>query len=104
MTYDFVGFLFGVIGAILVALNHPSSSRWGFVFYLGSNAAWIGFALHRGESWLLLQNVLFAVTSLLGLWQWVVKPRLARSRGLRRATVHDVTSVVFNPGVLRRAG
>lgn len=103
MTFDFVGFLLGVTGAALLALNHPVLSRWGFVFYLGSNAAWIGFALDKGEGWLLLQTVLFSVTSALGVWQWILKPRLASSRGLRRAMVYDVTSVVFDPRSLRRA-
>lgn len=103
MTYDFVGFLFGVTGAALLALNHPSLSRWGFVFYLGSNAAWICFSLDKGEGWLLRQAVVFGVTSLLGVWQWILKPRLAASRGLRRATICDVTSVVFDPRALRRS-
>lgn len=103
MTFGFVGFLFGVIGAILVALNHPSLSRWGFVFYLGSNAAWIGFALDKGEDWLLLQNILFSVTSFVGVWQWILKPLLASLRRRRHDSIYDVTSVVFDPRALRRA-
>lgn len=94
MTFDFVGFVFGAIGAALLALNRPALSRWGFVFFLGSNVAWILYALAKDEQWLLLQTVVFSATSVVGVWQWFMKPQLPAGALTRE---HDVTSLVFTP-------
>jgi len=64
---------FGVAGTILLALNGPRAG-WGFVAYLVSNAGWIAFAWIHGHQAMLAQQIVFAATSLLGVWVWLVKP------------------------------
>lgn len=66
----------GLVGAVLLA----TKGRWaglGWLAFLGSNAAWIWFAHRNGHPGLLLQQAGFTITSLIGLWVWVIKPRLA---------------------------
>jgi hypothetical protein len=74
---DLYGFLFGVSGAALLALNRPGLSRWGFVLFLASNVAWIAFALEETQRWLLLQTLVFTMTSIIGIWQWFRPGRAA---------------------------
>ena len=66
---------FGVLGTVLLALNGPRAG-WGFVAYLVSNAGWIAFAWIHSHWALLGQQVAFTVSSLLGVWVWLVKPRV----------------------------
>ena len=80
LTFDFFGFLFGVAGGGLLALNHPRLSRWGFVLFMGSNLCWIGFAVENTQRWLLLQTLAYSVTSGFGIWQWFLKPLSLRRR------------------------
>ena len=63
------GFVFGVTGAFLLATN-SKLSRWGWVAFLFSNVAWIIFSIASGLTSLLLQNLVFTATSLLGLKRW----------------------------------
>lgn len=74
---EWTGCTLGVIGAFLVATNSRVSA-WGFVAFLLSNVAWIVFAVVEGKTGLLVQQVFFTATSLLGLWQWRGKLRLRR--------------------------
>ncbi|MBQ0917224.1 hypothetical protein KBW71_02105 [Hydrogenophaga aromaticivorans] len=67
---------FGVAGTILLALNGPRAG-WGFVAYLVSNGGWIAFAWIHGHWALLAQQLAFTASSLLGVWVWLVKPRVA---------------------------
>lgn len=64
---------FGVLGTILLAQNGPRAG-WGFVAYLASNAGWIWFAWAHGHWGLLTQQLAFTVSSLLGVWLWLVRP------------------------------
>lgn len=66
---EWFGALTGVIGATLVAMNVPAS-RWAFVVYLVSNGCWAGFALLSGAWGLLLMQVVFTATSVLGIYRW----------------------------------
>ena len=66
---EWTGCAFGLLGAFLLATN-TRLSGWGFVAFLVSNAAWIGFASAKGASGLLLQQAGFTFTSLLGLYRW----------------------------------
>lgn len=65
--------VFGVLGTLLLALNGPRAG-WGFVAYLVSNAGWIAFAWIHAHWALLAQQLAFTVSSLLGVWVWLVKP------------------------------
>ena len=66
---EWTGCALGILGAFLLATNSRFSA-WGFVSFLLSNVAWIVFALAEDKSGLLIQQVCFTGTSLLGLWQW----------------------------------
>ncbi|WP_382155318.1 hypothetical protein [Hydrogenophaga sp. ANAO-22] len=63
---------FGVLGTVLLALNGPHAG-WGFVAYLASNAGWITFACIHRHWGLLGQQIAFTVSSLLGIWVWLLK-------------------------------
>jgi hypothetical protein len=64
------GFAFGAPGAMLLALN-VSWSGWGWLAFLGSNIAWIAYAA-RAKTWsLLLQQLVFLVTTLVGIARWL---------------------------------
>ena len=63
----------GVLGTVLLALNGPRAG-WGFVAYLASNAGWIWFAWWHGHWAMLVQQLAFTASSLLGIWLWLVRP------------------------------
>jgi hypothetical protein len=73
----------GLAGATLLAIG----TRWfaiGWLAFLASNFAGVAFAAGAGLHWLLAQQIGFTCTSLLGVWTWIVRPRLcarARDRG-----------------------
>jgi len=61
----------GLLGAVLLAAKGDHAG-FGWLAFLASNVAWIAFALIRGHRWLLLQQVGFTATSLLGIWSWLL--------------------------------
>ncbi|MGE0329731.1 MAG: nicotinamide mononucleotide transporter [Ramlibacter sp.] len=71
---EFIGAFFGVLGTALLAVRCRYSG-WGFVAYLVSNAAWIVFALQQKHDGMLVQQIVFVVSSLVGVWVWLVRPR-----------------------------
>ena len=42
--------------------------------YLLSNAYWIGYALSTSATGLAVQQAVFTLTSLIGVWRWLVVP------------------------------
>ena len=62
----------GVLGACLLAL-HNRYSGFGFVLFLISNLFWITFAITTHTPGLLTQQAFFTLTSLLGIWNWLVR-------------------------------
>jgi hypothetical protein len=79
LIFELTGAAFGVLGTVLLALNGPRAG-WGFVAYLASNAAWIGFAWIHGHWGLFAQQVAFTASSLLGVWVWLIRPTTERGR------------------------
>ena len=68
MTWcEFVGSLLGLIGAFVVAKQNQGS-EFGFVFFLISNLFFIQFSLTNRYYALLLMQVGFTVTSLMGIY------------------------------------
>ena len=63
----------GVAGTLLLALNGPWS-KFGFLFYLASNACWIRFGMATKTHGLTVQNLAFLASSLMGVWFWILKP------------------------------
>lgn len=68
-----VAAIWGVLGTVLLALRGPRAG-WGFVAYLASNAGWIWFAWWHGHWAMLVQQLAFTASSLLGIWLWLVVP------------------------------
>lgn len=68
------GFVFGALGAGMLALN-TTWSRWGWLAFLGSNIAWISYAALSGPTSLLMQQLVFIGTTFLGISRWLIKPR-----------------------------
>lgn len=75
--------LCGVIGTVTLALDGRRAG-WGFVWYLGSNAGWIAFAIATTQWPLLAQYLVFTASSLLGVWVWLVLKRRPDQRGLHQ--------------------
>jgi nicotinamide riboside transporter PnuC len=65
---EWIGALSGLLGAFLLA-THTNVSRYGWVAFLAANIAFIGFAIGIERYGLLLQQVGFMATSLLGLYR-----------------------------------
>jgi len=73
---EWSGTLFGVLGALLLAVNSRFSG-WGFLLFLISNVFWIAFALMRELDGMLVMQLVFTATSLVGCWRWLVSPSLS---------------------------
>jgi len=71
---EWLGALCGMLGAMLLATQfHPA---WGFGAFLASNATWIAFSVRRSLRGLLVQQLVFTLASLVGLWNWWLGPML----------------------------
>jgi hypothetical protein len=79
LLFEWLGCITGVIGSALLAAN-TTVSRWGFVWYLASNFAWIAFALMTAAWGLLTMQIVFTVVSFIGVLRWF-SPRPPRSIG-----------------------
>ena len=79
LVFEWLGCLTGVIGSALLASN-TSMSRWGFVWYLASNACWVAFAVSTAAWGLLTMQIVFTAVSLFGVRRWFAA-RPSRSIG-----------------------
>jgi len=73
---EIIAAILGVTGTLLLAIKSPYAG-WAFVVYLISNIGWITFGSLHGHWALVGQHVIFSMTSLIGIWVWLVQPRLA---------------------------
>lgn len=76
-SLEWIGCLLGLVGAFALASN-TKASRYGWWAFLGANIAMIGFALTIKADGLLLQQVGFMGTSLLGLYRAKLLPTRRR--------------------------
>lgn len=90
---EWLGCLLGVLGAGILALNNRWSG-YGFVLFLGSNAAWIAFGLLTGTMGLVTMQIVFTATSLVGIWQWLIRPRVEARRAARSKALASLRSEV----------
>lgn len=68
---EWSGSLTGLVGAALLA-THSVWSGWGFASFLISNVFWFAFGV-RTRTWgLLVMQVGFTATSLMGIYQWLL--------------------------------
>jgi len=74
-TVEVVGSASGMAGALLLATQYPPGL--GFAAFLLSNFAWLIFS-RKGRHWgLFVQQLVFLVASLIGLWNWWLGPLLS---------------------------
>lgn len=91
-SVDFIGLLFGVAGTLLLATKGRRAG-WGFVAFLVSNMGWILFALHHGHTKLLAQHLIFAMSSVVGIWFWLLEERVTRRLQLLFADPPDTLAM-----------
>ena len=81
--FEWLGALSGLVGAFLLATN-TKASRYGWWAFLSANIFMVGLAILIDRRGLLLQQLGFTVTSLLGLYRTGFVPRLSwRRHGAR---------------------
>jgi hypothetical protein len=68
---EWAGCATGLLGAWLLALNNRLSG-WGFAAFLVSNVLWIAFGVATGATGLVVMQVGFTATSLLGVYRWLI--------------------------------
>ena len=69
-----VAAIFGMAGALAVAI--PGWQGWGFAVFLVSNLGWLAFSAGHRHWKLFAQQLVFLVSSVLGLWNWWLAPLL----------------------------
>ena len=86
---EWSGCCFGLLGSALLALNNRYSG-YGFPVFLVSNGFWIVFGFLTGAMGMVVMQIGFTATSLIGAWNWLIKARrnepLAASLGERPNT------------------
>lgn len=65
----------GLLGSLLLALK-GQSAPWGWMFFMISNVGWLAFSYGFGHWFLLVQQIGFSITSAIGIWKWLIEPRL----------------------------
>jgi len=66
---EWSGAILGLIGAGMLAINHRVS-RFGWLFYLVSNVCWVAFGIATHAFGLVVMQVGFTVTTLVGIYRW----------------------------------
>ena len=82
---EWTGCASGVIGALLLALNNRWS-RWGYIAYLASNALWMAFGVITCAPGLVSMQLMFFVTTLIGIRNWILSSRSRPAQVLTRHT------------------
>lgn len=72
---EWAGSIMGAIGALLLAWNHPTWSRYGFVCFLASNFFLVAFAIITQANGLMMMQVVCTITSIIGIWRWFNMPQ-----------------------------
>jgi hypothetical protein len=71
LILQWAGCAFGLLGAWLLALNNRNSG-YGFVAFLVSNMLRMGYGLMTQAPGMVLMQLGFTITSLLGIKKWLV--------------------------------
>ena len=106
LVIELMSTLLGMAGAVLLA-SRSRWAGWAFVAWLASNAGWLVFGAGHQHWGFFLQQGVFTITSLLGIWQWLIKPRLQLRRhaakvspgtGMTLERAREVLRLVDFPG------
>ena len=68
---QWMGSALGIAGALLLAM-HTQWSAFGWVSFLLSNLAWIVFAFRQRVWSMLVMQLVFTGTSVLGIFRWIL--------------------------------
>lgn len=80
ILFEIAAAALGVVGSLLLATKSRFAG-WAFLLWLFSNAGWMAFGVLGGHWFLVAQNAVFSVTSCIGVWVWLLRPRwLSRQR------------------------
>lgn len=63
----------GVIGALLMAFKSPHKA-WAWPLWVISGIAWILFSLTTQAYGLLIQQIVFTLINVFGVWNWLIRP------------------------------
>lgn len=69
--------IFGILGTLVLATKGRWAG-WGFVAFLASNAGWLAFSYAHAHWFMFAQQVGFTVSSLIGVWVWIIRPAIDR--------------------------
>ena len=69
---------FGLIGTLLLA-TRSRHAGWGFLAFLASNGGWLVFAWSHAHWALFVQQLGFTLSSLLGIYVWIIHPAIQRA-------------------------
>lgn len=83
----------GLLGAALLA-SRSRWAGWAFVAWLISNIGWIVFGAGNQHWFFIAQQIGFTITSVLGIWTWLVHPALRDAK--QEATHYPRASAVIN--------
>ncbi|OJY56632.1 MAG: hypothetical protein BGP19_04600 [Thiobacillus sp. 0-1251] len=74
-VFEWAGAFLGLAGAALLALN-VRASRFGWLLFLLSNGAWITYGIKVGAHGLVVMQIGFTLTSLMGVYRWLVAAKM----------------------------
>jgi len=86
-AFEWGGALLGLLGAFLLA-THSRVSRYGWLAFLAANVAMIAFAVGINAYGLLVQQIGFTCTSLLGIHRAWLRPMRLHKRVSEPNSVH----------------
>lgn len=81
LVSEWTGSATGAIGAMLLALNVPVSG-YAWLLLMLSNAAWIFYAVQKRICSILLMQVVFTTTSLVGIHRWLIAAPAPPAQGV----------------------
>lgn len=76
---DAIGAITASIGALMLAMN-GNRAKYGWWLFLVSNLTWSVYAVREEIYTLLLQEIVYLVINIIGLWQWWGKPAIDQYR------------------------
>jgi hypothetical protein len=76
-TLQWLGCATGASGALLVA-SKVKYSGYGFILFLTSNMFWTAYGLAINAPGLIVMQGIFTITSLIGIYRWLIKPEAGR--------------------------
>jgi len=80
-VFEWSGSLLGLLGSALIASN-SKFARYGFVAFLFSNFFWIAYGINQGAMGLILMQIGFVATSIMGIVNWFKKTDSAAAKDI----------------------